>query len=124
MRADVSRAPSDQNPPKWFISHGGRVVSENRLAWLGVICNNGVMTDLRGETPTIERSKASVVRADLLRAAQLTEVILRASSQDVSDQISAQGRTDAIESVRGSNSLARAAVEVAAMIRQIEGEPK
>ncbi|MSR69834.1 MAG: hypothetical protein EXS17_05760 [Phycisphaerales bacterium] len=82
------------------------------------------MTDLRGETPTIERSKASVVRADLLRAAQLTEVILRASSQDVSDQISAQGRTDAIESVRGSNSLARAAVEVAAMIRQIEGEPK
>lgn len=80
------------------------------------------MPDVRGATPTIERVKVPVDRADLLRTAQLTEVVLRESSQEISTQISAQGRTDAIESVRGINSLARAAAEVAAMIRQIEGE--
>ncbi len=77
-----------------------------------------------GETPTIDprqtHERGEVARAHLLRAAQLTEVILRASSQDVSNQIAAQGRTDAIESVWGSNSLARAAAEVALMIEQIE----
>lgn len=80
------------------------------------------MTDARVESPTIEPVKSPVIRAELLRAAHLTEIILREGSQEVSTQISAQGRADAIESVRGSNSLARAAAEVAAMIRQIEGE--
>ncbi len=80
------------------------------------------MTDVRVESPTIEPVKSPVIRAELLRAAHLTEIILREGSQEVSTQISAHGRADAIESVRGSNSLARAAAEVAAMIRQIEGE--
>ncbi len=79
---------------------------------------------MRGETPTIDRATACKARAELLRAAHLTEVVLRESALQVSTQISAQGRTDAIETVWGSNSLARAAAEVAAMIRQIEGEKK
>ncbi len=57
---------------------------------------------------------------DLLQSAKVTEVALRSASADVSQQAAAQGRVDALESVTGSNSLARGAAEVAAMIRMIE----
>jgi len=57
---------------------------------------------------------------DLLQSAKVTEVALRSASADVSQQAAAQGRVDALESVTGSNSLARGADEVAAMIRMIE----
>ena len=57
---------------------------------------------------------------DLLQSAKVTEVALRSASADVSQQAAAQGRVDALESVTGSNSLARGAAEVAAMIRTIE----
>ncbi|NDG62763.1 MAG: hypothetical protein EBY29_04760 [Planctomycetes bacterium] len=57
---------------------------------------------------------------ELLQSAKVTEEALRNASADVSQQAAAQGRVDALESVTGSNSLARGAAEVAAMIRMIE----
>ncbi len=57
---------------------------------------------------------------DLLQSAKVTEECLRSASRDVAQQAAAQGRVDALESVTGSNSLARGAAEVAAMIRLIE----
>lgn len=66
-----------------------------------------------------ERIAASTA-VSLLACARRTEASLRALSVEVATQISVQGKTDAIESVMGSNSLARAAVEVRAMIQQLE----
>ena len=57
---------------------------------------------------------------ELLQSAKVIEEALRSGSADVSQQAAAQGRVDALESVTGSNSLARGAAEVAAMIRMIE----
>ena len=69
--------------------------------------------------------EANCVRADeLLHSARATEVSLRALAADIAIQITAAGKTDAIESVTGANSLARAAAEVSEMIRSLEAEIK
>lgn len=69
-------------------------------------------------TPAAPVSVGSLL--DLLQSAKVTEESLRSASRDVAQQAAAQGRVDALESVTGSNSLARGAAEVAAMIRLIE----
>jgi len=69
-------------------------------------------------TPSKLGSADSIL--ELLQSAKVIEEALRSGSADVSQQAAAQGRVDALESVTGSNSLARGAAEVAAMIRMIE----
>ena len=69
-------------------------------------------------TPVTSVSGGSLL--DLLQSAKVTEESLRNASKDVAQQAAAQGRVDAVESVTGSNSLARGAAEVATMIRMIE----
>jgi hypothetical protein len=69
-------------------------------------------------TPSNLGSTDSIL--ELLQSAKVIEEALRSGSADVSQQAAAQGRVDALESVTGSNSLARGAAEVAAMIRMIE----
>lgn len=101
------------------------------------------MNELRGFSPTVEAkqpaSRASLSPAtqsakgenepavvvavvDLLRSAREAESLLLSASVDVATKAAAQGRPDAFELVTGSNSLARGAAEVAALIRQVEAK--
>lgn len=71
------------------------------------------MPDVRGGNQTRNAD-------ELIRCARITEISLRNASQDVAQQVAAQGRPDAMESVVGSNSLARGAAEIAHLIRQVQ----
>jgi hypothetical protein len=59
---------------------------------------------------------------ELLACARSLERELAAGAKEVAEQVAAQGRADAIETVTGTSSLAKAAKEVAQLIAGIEGQ--
>lgn len=71
------------------------------------------MPDVRGGTVAREAE-------ELIRSARITEVSLRSAAAEVSQQVAAHGRPDAMESVVGANSLARAAAEISQLIKEIQ----